>query len=95
LHKDPTLESVIQRLEVFIFIAEKKNYSVIESLRTEEAEFILEELKKNKKEKPLWSKDMRHFVCPSCSLVLDELRDDYCPQCGKHIDWNKFYIEEE
>ena len=48
-----------------------------------------------KRRKPLYSKEMAHFVCPCCSLVLDEGRDSYCPSCGTKIDYGKYYIEEE
>lgn len=40
-------------------------------------------------QQPVYSRQMKHFVCPSCSLVLDEGRDDYCPACGKKIAWDE------
>lgn len=31
----------------------------------------------------------KSYVCPNCSLVLDEARDSYCPSCGTEILWNE------
>ena len=45
--------------------------------------------------KPLFNKQMKHFVCPNCFLVLDEGRDNYCPSCGKRIAWDEYYIHED
>ena len=44
---------------------------------------------------PLFNEQMKHFVCPNCSLVLDEGRDNYCPSCGKRIAWIEYYIHED
>ena len=52
-------------------------------------------LKEQEAVKPLFNERMKHFVCPNCSLVLDEGRDDYCPSCGKQIAWAEYYIDED
>ena len=44
---------------------------------------------------PSYSKMGKHFVCPSCSLVIEEIRDNYCPSCGTKIDWDEYYMNEE
>ena len=43
---------------------------------------------------PLFNKRTKHFVCPNCSLVLDEMRDHYCPSCGKRIAWDEYEDED-
>ena len=52
-------------------------------------------LKEQEPVEPLFNDRMKHFVCPNCSLVLDELQDDYCPSCGKRIAWGEYYIHED
>ena len=27
------------------------------------------------------------YVCDDCGYVLDEIKDDVCPNCGRAIDW--------
>jgi len=56
---------------------------------------ILDLLKKQEAVEPLFNERMKWFVCPNCSLVLDEMRDDYCPSCGKRIAWNDYYLHED
>jgi predicted RNA-binding Zn-ribbon protein involved in translation (DUF1610 family) len=52
-------------------------------------------LKEQEAVEPSFNKIMKHFVCPNCSLVLDEGRDDYCPSCGKEIAWDEYYVHED
>lgn len=42
---------------------------------------------------PIFSPEFKHYVCPKCSLVLDEGRDNYCPSCGKKIKWDEGGID--
>ena len=58
-------------------------------------EDILALLKEQEAIEPLFNERMKHFVCPNCSLVLDEGRDSYCPSCGKRIAWVEYYIHED
>ena len=44
---------------------------------------------------PSYSKMGKHFVCPNCSLVLDEGRDDFCPKCGSKVNWSEYYMNKE
>ena len=44
---------------------------------------------------PLYSERGKHFVCDNCSLVLEEGRDDFCPQCGVKVNWSEYYMNEE
>jgi len=30
-----------------------------------------------------------NHICPNCSLVLDEVRDAYCPSCGMEMRWSE------
>lgn len=52
-------------------------------------------LKEQEAVEPLFNERMKWFVCTNCSLVLDEMRDDYCPSCGKRIAWNEYYLHED
>ena len=58
-------------------------------------EDVIALLKEQEAVEPSFNKIMKHFVCPNCSLVLDEGRDDYCPSCGKEIAWDEYYIHED
>ena len=29
-------------------------------------------------------------VCNDCGYVLDEFKDDFCPNCGQAIDWEDY-----
>lgn len=29
-------------------------------------------------------------VCNDCGYVLDEFKDDFCPNCGQAIDWSDY-----
>lgn len=46
-------------------------------------------LKEREPKDPVYSHQHKHYVCPKCSLVLDEARDDYCPCCGVKIAWDE------
>ena len=50
---------------------------------------VLELLKEQQPKEPVYSPQFKHYVCPKCSLVLDEARDDYCPCCGVKIAWDE------
>lgn len=30
------------------------------------------------------------YVCDDCGYVLDEIKDDVCPNCGHAIDWSDY-----
>ena len=31
------------------------------------------------------------YVCDDCGYVLDETKDDFCPNCGQAIEWSDNY----
>lgn len=38
------------------------------------------------------------YVCDECGDVIDETKDEFCPNCGQAIDWDDFdmgYTSEE
>ena len=71
------------------------NFAYNDSSKHETLSKMLNELLKEQEAvEPLFNEQMKHFVCPNCSLVLDEGRDDYCPSCGKGIAWDEYYIHE-
>lgn len=81
---------VIETIEKWIPMFEQGNApavleSVMDLLSSQQAE--IERLKG----KPVVPKQQsfgnRNYVCPVCSLVLDEARDTFCPSCGTEIAW--------
>ncbi len=52
-------------------------------------------IKEQETVEPLFNERMNHFLCPNCSIVLNEGRDNYCPSCGKRISWVEYYIHED
>ena len=82
------IEELIENIEKEC-VADSSGYILIPEILYSRIIFMLKDMKPIM---PLYSQEMKRFVCQNCDSVLDEVRDDYCPSCGQKIAWDEFYM---
>ena len=48
---------------------------------------LKEYMRKETPARPSYSEEMKHYVCPRCSLVIPKDEYEFCPDCGQRLDW--------
>lgn len=98
-----TVQEVIEYLEQHGFIADEVKDMCIEALVQVEqyrALGTVEELKEAREKqvasKPYTesdgfadSEEVWDYFCYDCNFDFEEYQPEYCPKCGKKIDWSK------
>lgn len=87
------MTKIIEKLEHGIMVCSVTGTTLVH-INKGDAKKIVALLKEQEPVIPGYSLMGKHFICPNCSLVLDEIRDYYCPSCGKKIAWDKTDSEE-
>ena len=59
---------------------------------------VIEELQANaeqtqQEEIHIPRRNREDFICPECAVVLNEFRDNFCPNCGIEIEWEGAFDE--